>query len=88
MEAKYGIHRDQTETKNGKQFKTEGGISITIWNKKKDKSTMLIDGKEGYLDFTENVLPQIFTLVKERVLVKKRKRLEIPNEETDCDYVQ
>ena len=36
---------DRTNSSNGQQFKTDSGVSITLWAKKKDKSTVLSTGK-------------------------------------------
>ena len=47
-----GIKADRSESHNGIQFKTNDGINITLWKKKKeDTSTIMIDGKKGFLDF-------------------------------------
>ena len=43
------------------QFKTQNGIAVTIWRKEQSaKSTMLIQGRDEYLDFTRHTLPMIF----------------------------
>lgn len=58
---KFGIYKDQTESNNGMQYKTEKGVNIKLWEKKGEtKSTMLIDGKNQYIDFVFNEIPLMF----------------------------
>ena len=43
------------------QFKTEAGVSITVWVKEKSiRSTLLIEGQENYLNFASKQLPKVF----------------------------
>ena len=49
------------------QYKSEG-VSITVWKKEKQsKSTILIQGRENYLNFASKQLPRLFKEVKEHL---------------------
>ena len=68
------------------QLKTTEGVSITIWSKEtQSKSTMLIQGRTGYLQFAQNRLPNIFKGVAEILDTKKRKIESRPDISLLCD---
>ena len=59
---------DRSKSHNGIQFKTVQGVSITLWKKPKEKeSTIKIDGKEGYLNFAEIEMKNLYMSVKSKV---------------------
>ena len=56
LEEHYGEPNDRSNTGNGKQYKTEDGVSLTVWEKPESKlSTMLISGnKHEYVNFYDS----------------------------------
>ena len=48
---------DNSDTNNGKQFDTIEGYHIKIWKKSTEKSTVVVDGKEGYFNFATQRIP-------------------------------
>ena len=68
FEDKFGSPKDQSATSTGVEFKTQNGVSITLWEKKKAKeSTILISGpKSQYLNFVDKDITKLF----EEVLYK------------------
>ena len=63
----FGTPVNQTANGNRIQFKTPTGVSIKIWEKKKNpKNTMLIDGpKDKYLNFVDKEMTNLFEKVLE-----------------------
>ena len=82
LDEEFKIKVDRSEISNGIQYKSEKGISVTLWKKKADKvSTLLINGRKEYLTFVKEEIPKLYrkvdgkvnTEVKEKVKIKKRK---------------
>ena len=65
---------DRTSGHNGVQFKSQKGVSITLWKKKEDTSTILVDGKIAYLEFAEKDMRKLYLEVK--LKVEKNKDLQ------------
>ena len=90
LEEQIGIKGDRSKNSNGIQYKTESGVSITLWKKfKEEESTILIDGKKDYLDFAENEIRKLYFLVKKKIIRKKvhdrkRKSVDLPNTKVKC----
>ena len=81
---------DRTNSSNGQQFKTDSGVSITLWAKKKDKSTVLSTEKKYwekniYQQFVMKEIPPIYQKVKIKLLDKKRKREALPGVSVKCE---
>ena len=65
---KYGESRDKTSSNNGNQFKTNEDVNIHVWFKPNlNMSTILIDGKKGYVNYVEEVIPELFKEVLSRL---------------------
>ena len=75
----YGEPNDRGNTGNGKQYKTEDGVSLTVWEKPESKlSTMLISGnKHEYLNFYEVEIPKGF-----KEVTRASREIEAENEPT------
>ena len=64
LERNFGSPVDRSNSSNGKQYKTSEGVSITIWKKKEETSTILINGKKEYLKFCIDEIPKLFNEFK------------------------
>ena len=88
FQEQFGIKSDRTSSSNGIQFKTAEGVSITLWKKMtEDKSTILIDGKKGYLNFAEEGMRKLKendSIEKDTTNGKKRKKAELPSTRIEC----
>ena len=89
LEKAYVKHADWSGTDKGKQFKTDKGVSVTIWEKPKSKHGK----KEVYINFYETENPKLYMEVKamsvaiedELQLSRKRKRVIRAIANTQCN---
>ena len=70
MERNFGPRKDHSKRNNGKQYKTQKGVSITIQLKKEDASMILGGGKKEYLSFAIHKIPRLFKEFKKEFKIE------------------